>query len=298
MKENGKTVAAVLYDFDNTLSTKDMQEYAFIPGVGMSPKEFWEKCRAMAAAHQMDQILAYMYVMVDSAKGKMLLNRSEFSRLGKSVELFPGVASWFGRINKYAERENIALEHYVISSGLKEIIEGTKIAGEFKEIYAAEFLYDEKGVPVWPAMAVNYTSKTQFLFRINKNVMSVTENDALNEFTPEEKRRIPFRNMIYIGDGLTDVPCMKLVKVNGGHSIAVYKNGDPCEANRMILDGRVDYTAPADYGKNGKLEQIVFAVIDQIATCNRTMEFHLEHQENALRERKTPGYGESGGTEL
>ncbi len=296
MKENGKTVAAVLYDFDNTLSTKDMQEYAFIPGVGMSPEEFWEKCRYMADAHQMDQILAYMYVMVDSAKGKMLLNRSEFARLGKSVELFPGVPSWFARVNKYADRENITLEHYVISSGLKEIIEGTKIAGEFKKIYAAEFFYDEDGVPVWPAMAVNYTSKTQFLFRINKNVMSVTENNALNEFTPEEKRRIPFRNMIYIGDGLTDVPCMKLVKVNGGHSVAVYKRGDPGEANRMILDGRVDYTASADYGRGGELEKVVFAVIDQIAACNRTMEYHLEDQESALREREAAGAIESGGS--
>jgi 2-hydroxy-3-keto-5-methylthiopentenyl-1-phosphate phosphatase len=284
MKENGKTVAAVMYDFDNTLSTKDMQEYAFIPGVGMDAQEFWKKCDEIKEKHHMDQILAYMYVMVDSAEGKMLLNRNVFHALGKSVELFDGVASWFGRANKYAEKKNIKLEHYVISSGLKEIIEGTKIAHEFKRIYAAEFFYDDKGVPKWPAMAVNYTSKTQFLFRINKNVLDVTENDALNQFTPEDKRRIPFRNMIYIGDGLTDVPCMKLVKVNGGHSIAVFKNGNTEESNKMILDGRVDYTVPADYSKSSELEKIVFAVIDQIAACDYTIDLHLQHQEKAKAE--------------
>jgi hypothetical protein len=287
MKENEKTVAAVMYDFDNTLSTKDMQEYAFIPGVGMNAQEFWKKCNEVQKKHHMDQILAYMYVMVDSAEGKMLLNRNEFNKLGKSVEFFAGVVTWFGRVNKYAYKRNIKLEHYVISSGLKEIIEGTKIAHEFKEIYAAEFYYDDKkGIPKWPAMAVNYTSKTQFLFRINKDVMDVTENDAVNEFIPEDKRRIPFRNMIYIGDGLTDVPCMKLVKVNGGHSIAVFKDGNTEESNKMILDGRVDYTVPADYSKGSELEKIVFAVIDQIAACDHTIDLHLQHQEKAKAEWK------------
>lgn len=156
--------------------------------------------------------------------GKKLLNRNEFTKLGESVEPFSGVRTWFDRVNRYADSLGLQLEHYIISSGLKEIIEGTPIAKEFKAIYAAEFFYDEQNVPVWPAMAVNYTSKTQFLFRINKGVLDVTDHASLNEFTPENHRRIPFGNMIYIGDGFTDVPCMKLVKVNGGHSIAVYSD--------------------------------------------------------------------------
>ncbi len=264
---NTKPVAAILYDFDKTLSTKDMQEYAFIPGIGMTADDFWTKCDVLTKEHHMDQILAYMYVMLTEARGKKLLNRSEFTELGKTVELFDGVATWFDRINQYAEKIGIQLEHYIISSGLKEIIEGTPIAKYFKEIYAAEFFYDEQNVPVWPAMAVNYTSKTQFLFRINKGVLDVTDHRSLNKFTPEEKRRIPFNNMIYIGDGFTDVPCMKLVKVNGGHSVAVYSN-EKDTAKEIMTQGRVDFIAPADYRENGILEQTVFTLLDLIRAQN------------------------------
>ncbi len=263
MKQENRPIAAILYDFDKTLSTKDMQEYAFIPGIGMTAEQFWEKCNRLTGEHKMDQILAYMYVMIDEARGKKLLNREEFKKLGESVELFCGVKSWFDRMNRYADKLGITLEHYVISSGLKEIIEGTPIAKYFQQIYAAEFYYDEQNVPVWPAMAVNYTSKTQFLFRINKGVLDVTDHTSLNRYTPEENRRIPFGNMIYIGDGFTDVPCMKLVKVNGGHSIAVYSDRKET-ANNILEQGRVDYVVPADYSEGKSLEQTVFTVLDYI----------------------------------
>lgn len=264
---NTKPVAAILYDFDKTLCTKDMQEYAFIPGLGMTAEEFWDKCDNLTKNHNMDQILSYMYVMLSEARGKKLLNRNEFTKLGKSVKLLSGVSTWFERVNRYADSLGLQLEHYIISSGLKEIIEGTTIAKEFKEIYAAEFFYDEQNVPVWPAMAVNYTSKTQFLFRINKGVLDVTDHASLNEFTPENQRRIPFGNMIYIGDGFTDVPCMKLVKVNGGHSIAVYSDKKETACN-IMQQGRVDFIAPADYSENGKLEQTVFEILDLIRAQN------------------------------
>ena len=267
-------VAAILYDFDKTLSTKDMQEYAFIPGIGMTADEFWAKCDILTKKHNMDQILSYMYVMLNDARGKKLVNRDEFKKLGESVELFPGVDSWFERVNSYAENLGIEVEHYVISSGLKEIIEGTPIAKYFKKVYAAEFMYDESGVPVWPAMAVNYTSKTQFLFRINKGVLDVTDHAELNEYTPENERRIPFRNMIYIGDGFTDVPCMKLVKVNGGHSIAVY-NSKKNTALNIMRQGRVDFIAKADYRENQKLEETVFRTLDLIKAKNVTEEMHI-----------------------
>lgn len=270
-----KPVAAILYDFDKTLSTKDMQEYAFIPGIGMTAEEFWKKCNRLTQEHSMDQILAYMYVMLTEARGKKLLNREEFKNLGETVELFPGVLSWFERVNAYAKELGLCLEHYIISSGLKEIIEGTPIAKQFKGIYAAEFFYDEQNVPVWPAMAVNYTSKTQFLFRINKGVLDVTDHTGLNKFTPENKRRIPFQNMIYIGDGFTDVPCMKLVKVNGGHSIAVY-SGKKQTAIDIMHQGRVDYIAPADYSEAGKLEKTVFAVLDLICAQNVALEMNFK----------------------
>ena len=258
-----KPIAAILYDFDKTLSTKDMQEYAFIPDIGMTAEEFWSECNRMTQEHQMDQILSYMYVMLNKARGKMLLNRKAFSKLGETVELCPGVDTWFDRVNAYGEQSGVEVEHYVISSGLKEIIEGTPIAKYFRAIYAAEFLYDEANVPIWPAMAVNYTSKTQFLFRINKGVLDITDHQSLNKFTPEENRRIPFGNMIYIGDGYTDVPCMKLVKVNGGHSVAVYSDKKEVACD-MMRHGRVDYIAPNDYREGGKMEQTVFAVLDLI----------------------------------
>lgn len=277
-----KPIVAIMYDFDKTLSPKDMQEYAFIPGLKMEPTEFWEKCNSLLKEKRMDPILSYMYMMLNESRGKMLLNRDVFKKLGSHVQLFDGVKTWFKRVNDKGEKLGVTVEHYILSSGLKEIIEGTAIAHEFKEIYAAEFLYDDSNVPVWPSMAVNYTSKTQFLFRINKGVLDITENEALNEFTPENKRRVPFRNMIYIGDGLTDVPCMKLVKVNGGHSIAVYQEHADI-ANNMILQGRVDFVAPADYTKGSKLENIVFAVLENIKTASNIENMHIEDENSAKR---------------
>jgi len=280
---NNKPIVAIMYDFDKTLSPKDMQEYAFIPGIKMKSEEFWDKCTKLMNEKNMDQILAYMYVMLTEARGKMLLNRDEFKKLGESVKLFNGVRTWFKRVNTYGEKLGVQVEHYIISSGLKEIIEGTPIACEFKMIYAAEFCYDEKNVPIWPAMAVNYTSKTQFLFRINKGVLDVTEHTRLNEYTPEDRRRVPFRNMIYIGDGFTDVPCMKLVKVNGGYSIAVYQE-DIKTANAMIRQGRVDFTAYADYSKGSKMEKLVFTILDKIKSTDVIVKMHIEDEEVAKEE--------------
>ncbi|MEG1548260.1 MAG: HAD family hydrolase [Clostridia bacterium] len=268
-------IIAMMYDFDKTLSPKDMQEYAFIPGIGMQGSDFWNQCNKLTKQYNMDDMLSYMLAMVQESRGKMLITREVFCELGKSVQFFPGVTTWFDRVNKYGEKLGLTVEHYIISSGLKEIIGGTHIARFFKEIYAGEFCYDERGVPFWPAMAVNYTSKTQFLYRINKGVLDVTEHKELNGYTPPGKHRVPFPNMIYIGDGLTDVPCMKLVKQNGGHSIAVYQD-DIEVAQSLLRHGRVDYIIPADYGKGSKMENTVFAVLDQVRTLNRAMQLHLD----------------------
>ena len=268
-------ILAIMYDFDHTLSPRDMQEYGFIPDLGMEADAFWHKCVTAMKQNQMDQILAYMYMMLEEAKGKLIVNRNMLRALGQDVQLFDGVSDWFARVNAYAEEKGLTPEHYIISSGLKEIIEGTPIAKEFKEIYAASFCYDEHGVACWPAMAVNYTSKTQFLFRVNKGVLDVTEHRALNEFMPEEKRRVPFSNMIYIGDGLTDVPSMKLTKLNGGHSIAVWQE-DERISNEMLLEGRVDFAVKADYSQGSEMEKTVFAIIDQIAASAKTAQMHVQ----------------------
>ena len=263
-----KPVVALMYDFDKTLSPKNMQDYGFMEGLGMSAEEFWAGCTRLTKKNNMDSILSYMYMMLEKGRGSMLTRRENFNALGRSVKLFPGVRSWFPRINEYCEDKGLKCEHYIISSGLKEIIEGSSIAQEFKEIYAAEFLYGENGLAEWPAMAVNFTSKTQFLYRVNKGVLDVTDQHSLNRYVPDEERRVPFTNMIYFGDGDTDVPCMKLTKVNGGHSIAVYQD-DEEEASKLIHEGRVDFAFPADYRAGRKLEKTVFTIIDEIAAMEK-----------------------------
>ena len=261
-------IVAIMYDFDKTLCTKDMQEYAFIPALGMSSSAFWSEVNAMTDAEEMDNILAYMYKMVEKAKEKKVpITRDTFQEMGSKVEYFDGVKTWFERINAYGEKVGVRVEHYIVSSGMKEIIEATEIARLFKKIYACEFMYDYNGPIQWPKFAVNYTAKTQFLFRINKGVLTIDSKsaDKLNRFTPENERRVPFRNMIYIGDGLTDVPCMKLVKSYGGQSIAVFdqeKGKDAAEALKAA--NRVNFVAAADYGTGSDIEIIVQAIIKKI----------------------------------
>ena len=263
-----KPVVAIMYDFDKTLCTKDMQEYAFIPALGMTAGEFWSEVNEMTDREEMDSILAYMFKMVEKARERHVpVTRETFRQMGSHVEFFRGVSSWFDRINAFAATAGVQVEHYIVSSGIKEIIEGTEIAGYFKKIYACEFLYDGDGSIQWPKFAVNYTAKTQFLFRINKGVLTVDSKSAelLNRFMPENERPIPFRNMIYIGDGITDVPCMKLVSSNGGQSIAVYdREKDRTAAEMLKKWERVNFVAPADYGPGSDVETIVKAIIRKI----------------------------------
>ena len=221
--EKKKHIIALMYDFDKTLCAKDMQEYSFIPNIGMKSDEFWSEANKISVKNDMDRILAYMYLMLKTAKKKDLpITKEAFQDLGHDVVLYKGVKSWFKRINDYGKSLGVEIEHYILSSGLKEIIEGTPIAKEFKKIYACEFHYNERGNADWPQQTVNFTTKTQFLFRISKGVLDVTDDVRLNTKIKDEERRIPYYNMIYFGDGLTDVPCMKLVKQYCGHSIAIY----------------------------------------------------------------------------
>ena len=260
------TKLAIMYDFDKTLSPKDMQEFSFIPSLGIEPAQFWSEVTALAESQKMDGILTYMYMMLNTANlTGQPIRRSDFVALGKNVKLYPGVEKWFRRINEYGRQHNIEIEHFIISSGLTEIIEGTTIAGEFKKIYACKYCYNASGVAVWPATVVNYTTKTQYIFRINKGVLDENNDNDLNRYTPDQLRDIPFTNMIYIGDGLTDVPCMKLVTVNGGKSIAVYgKDSEKkkATAQQLIADHRADFIAPADYSENRELDKIVKSIID------------------------------------
>ena len=264
-----RPVIALMYDFDKTLCTKDMQEYTFIPNVGLTPEEFWAEAGELSAGKKMDPVLAYMYLMREKAHAaKIPVKREAFVRLGRDLEFFPGVESWFERINRFGEELGVTTEHYIISSGLREIIEGSSIYGAFRDVFACEFLYDENDTVCWPKNAVNYTTKTQFLFRINKGVLDIDNDADLNRYTPEDDRRVPFRSMIYIGDGLTDVPCMKLVKVNGGYSVAVYPEGKRDKVKELLAGDRVNLIEPADYSEGSGLELAVNDMMRKMAAAD------------------------------
>lgn len=260
---------AICYDFDGTLSPRCMQEYGFIQDLGLNSEDFWKKSNAHAHRQNADQILSYMEQMRnESQKRNIPFCKKTLKKYGEAVELFPGLDTWFKRINAYGRKKGLKVEHYIISSGLKEILDGTSIAKSFKAIFASSFCYDAKGNAVWPAQVVNYTNKTQFLFRINKGCLDISDAKKINKRMPENEKHIPFSRMIYIGDGETDVPCMLTLKSDGGHSIAVYqpKIKESRENAQLLLDDkRADFVAPADYREGKTAEIYVKALIDKIA---------------------------------
>jgi len=277
---SNKPIIALLYDFDKTLCTTDMQNYTFIPSLDIKPNEFWKAADSMFKTYEMDELLAYMYLMIQEAKKKNLpINRESFVQMGKNIKYFPGVEDWFPRINAYGNALGVEIQHYVISSGNKEIIEGSSVYKYFKKVFACEFLY-LNDVAVWPKSVVNYTTKTQFLFRINKGALDISDNNRVNQSIPHEERTVPFRNMIYIADGLTDVPCMKLVREKGGSSIAVYGRGKKPIAKQLFQDGRVDYLTEADYSKDSKLEKIVKLIIDKMTVQDNLFRIHYRQAED------------------
>lgn len=282
MRNNTKTIVALIYDFDGTLSPGNMQEFAFMQAIGEDKKQFWEENAKLAKENDADQILTYMHLMLKKAQNKNVsLKRDSFREFGRSVEFFKGVEDWFTRINKYAKDKNIHIEHYVNSSGLMEMIEGTKIAKEFKKIFACSYLYEIDGKAIWPAVSVNYTNKTQFLFKINKGIDSIYDAKIINEFIPKEERVIPFSNMIYFGDGDTDIPCMKLVKEQGGHSIAVYApriREKKTNSLKLISEDRVNFVCPADYSEGKEIDRVVKIIIDKISADTQFRNLLKKHK--------------------
>ena len=277
-------IVAFLYDFDKTLCTTDMQDYAFIPSLGMTPTEFWALANGFGRQHRIDGILAYMYTMIREAEQRGLpVTRQDLVEKGRSIVLFPGVQDWFRRINEFGRSQGVQVEHYIISSGLREIIEGSSISGEFKEIYASEFYYDENGRPVWPKLAVNFTAKTQFVYRINKGVLDVSDDKTLNDSMPDDSKRVPFTNMVYMGDGLSDVPCMKMMRAYGGQAIAVYQDSNRMGVEDLLAKGRVDFIFKADYSEGTALDLTVKNIIRKMAISDQLWE------ENAQQLRSIGG---------
>ncbi|MBQ8742724.1 MAG: haloacid dehalogenase-like hydrolase [Clostridia bacterium] len=265
---NNKPRMAICYDFDKTLSPDDMQTFTLIPSFGVDKVAFWAESTELAKNNLMDNNLAWMYQLLNYSKLKRLpIKKDYFKQIGADVELYNGVESWFDRMDQYAAKKGIELEHYIISSGLKEIIEGSKIASHFKRIYASSYLYTTDGVAEWPAQAVNYTNKTQFIFRIAKGYLEEYD-ERVNDSIDDSKLRIPYENIVYIGDSATDIPCMRLVKSKGGYSIGVY---DPSSDNRkkvyqLYNDGRISFYAPADYSARGNVSKYLKNIIDEISS--------------------------------
>lgn len=259
-------IVAIMYDFDKTLSTTDMQNYSFIPNLGLTPEEFWGSTTKFSDKTGVERILSYMYMMIAEAKRKGIkLTREYLNSCGKNIKYFPGVTTWFKRINEYAAEKGVKVEHYLVSSGTKEIIDGCSIANEFKAAYGCEYYYEDD-IPVWPKLAINYTQKTQFFFRIAKGAINSTDDEGVNEKT--KKHRIPYHNIIYMGDGMTDIACMTLVKKNGGHSIAVYPEKAVDKVKQLYEEDRVSFICRADYTAGSDLEKVIKLLIERASIAN------------------------------
>ena len=262
-----RTKVALIYDFDGTLSTTDMQNYALIPEFGMEPDDFWYEANKWGRDHFADQVTGSMYYFVKKAEElNIKLTRENMAEAGRKIKYFPGVEGWFDRINEYGKKLDLDIEHYIISAGYEEILYGCKIKKYFKDIFGCSFAFNEEGKPVWPARVINYSTKTQYLSKINKGLGKL-EDRAVNEFMPDDKRRIPFTRMIYFGDGSTDIPSMKLTKERKGNAIAVYNpNGsNKATALKLLRDGRVNFALPADYREDKQIDKVVKTILEKLA---------------------------------
>ncbi|HBB05151.1 MAG TPA: phosphoserine phosphatase [Firmicutes bacterium] len=260
-----KPILAILYDFDSTLAISDMQNFSFIPSLGLTPEEFWKKTTGFSAKTGMERTLAYLYVMIKACEEKGIKMTSDYLKeMGKNIKFFPGVLDWFKRVNEYGNEHDVKVEHYLVSSGNREIVTGCPIYKEFKMVYGCEFYFDPvTKLPLWPKLVINFTQKTQYLYRISKGVYDATDDIGVNEKRPE--RRVPYNNIVYIGDGMTDIPAMIVAKNSGGKSIAVYPKGNRDKVKGLYEDGRVNYIACADYREGTEIEKIMRLIIQGVA---------------------------------
>ena len=268
MKQNK---IAIIYDFDGTLTPKSMQEYTLLPKLGINSKNFWDMIVREAKETGGETMMIYMRHLLDHAKNKNIkISKKEFSKMGKDIQYYDGVIDWFESIDKYVKnlsKGEVEIYHYIISAGHLEILEGISIKKYIKKIFASEYFYNSDEYAVFPKIVVTDTTKTQYLFRINKGKEELSE--TINNHMSEEMRPIPFDNMIYVGDGLTDVPSMALIKKEGGHSIAVYQKilKDQVEICKKLFNAnRVDFIAEADFKNNSDLFKKTCLLLDYVVS--------------------------------
>ena len=278
-----RPVVAICYDFDKTLTPDNMQAQGYLQSINYEDQdEFWAETNQLAREHEMDTNLAWMFLMLKGSFGKKFFRREMLAGYGAKVELYDGVKEWFGRVRRYGEERGILVEHYVISSGLKEMIEGTAVAGEFEKIYGSSFFYDKHGLAMWPAQVINYTNKTQFLFRVSKGVLDIND-DAVNDYFPPDQIRVPTKNMVYIGDSFTDIPCMKVVNSFGGHSIGVYDpdTGNTAQVRKLLKENRIRYYAPANYTEGSQLDELIKMILDKTIAVAKLDEAYFTQLDEA-----------------
>lgn len=268
-----KKKIAIMYDFDLTLSDGYMQNFDLMKEWDTDVNEYWKITQEFAIKNNMDVILSNMYYMLRLCELKKIKPTKQlFVNSGKNIKLFNGVEDWFSRITEYGKSKGLEVEHYIISSGFREIIEGCPIANNFKRIFASSYIYDENDVAVWPCNVVNYTTKTQYIFRIKKQLLDdLWDGKDINDVVDED-RKVPYANMIYFGDGETDIPCMKLLKDKGGNSICVYKPNEENAkktAQKIYDEKRVNYVLPADYSANSQIDETIKKIIDGIAKTDK-----------------------------
>lgn len=267
---------AIIYDFDGTLTPEPMQNYAILPKLGIHPNDFWQEVGEEVAQTGAENMLVYMRKLLEKAdEAKVHITKADYADLAKNIQYYKGVETWFKRINDYVmdKNSNIHIKHYIVSAGMKEVLEGVAIKDEFEAIYASEYFFDFKGIATFPKLVITDTSKTQFLFRVNKGIEDLSQ--TINEHMPEAERPVPFSNIIYIGDGLTDVPSMALTRKEGGHAIAVYEEDNTQQqavGQALLKAGRVDFVAPADYSPNSILETKMTLLLNYIIA-------HIEYRQ-------------------
>lgn len=281
MAENKRPQIALIYDFDGTLAPGNMQEFGFIQAIGNDIEQFWSKCNKLSEKNDANHILTYMYTMLNEARRDGIsLKRKSFKKFGSMVKYFPGVEQWFSTINKVGDELGLEIKHYINSSGLREMIEGTSIYHEFEAVYSSTFLYDVDGVAYWPGVAVDSTGKTQFIFKIARGIKEVGDTMKVNEYMPQEERPVQYKHMIYFGDGLTDIPSMALVRHYGGHSVAVYDNDHKEKALQLIEQDRVDFIAKADYSEGAEIYNLVKSMLIKMKSDYDFEQLQKEHKQH------------------